>query len=463
METRTEPAPTPDGRTAPPLPPPPPRDEEKAPPARKRPPLAAIVAGVIVLIAVLIWGVRFLAYATTHETTDDARVDADTVTVTSKIAERVDSILVDTNQVVHKGDILIRLDNRDERTRLAQARAAVDAQVAQAGAAEQNVALTSQLQAAQAAQGQGGVTSAQAQLQSARANDTAELQNVTAARAAVAGAEAQLRVAQAQVPSASAALARANADYARYSSLAQTGDASQQQLDAQRAAQAQAVAQYQAAQAQVTSAQTAVAQAQARVTSAEASATAAAATVASNGGAIQTAQGRLGESSAAARVPAVQAQATAAQAQVASARAQAQTAQDQLDYTVIRSPIDGIVGEKDVAAGATVAPGQALLQLVPRTKLYITANYKETQLTNMQVGQPVDVTVDAYKGTTFTGRVESLGPASQNTFSLIPAQNATGNFVKVTQRLPVRIAIVDPPADKPLRVGMSVETSVKVK
>ena len=100
---------------------------------------------------------------------------------------------------------------------------------------------------------------------------------------------------------------------------------------------------------------------------------------------------------------------------------------------------------------------------MPKTNLFITANYKETQLGNMRVGQEVDIDVDAYKGTTFQGRVDSIGPASQNTFSLIPAQNATGNFVKVTQRLPVRISIVNPPADKPLRVGMSVETSVKVK
>jgi membrane fusion protein, multidrug efflux system len=163
-------------------------------------------------------------------------------------------------------------------------------------------------------------------------------------------------------------------------------------------------------------------------------------------------------------VPLIAAQAGAALAQVNSAGAQAQTAKDQLNYTTIRSPIDGIVGAKNIEVGATVSPGQALLELVPQaSQLYITANFKETQLTNMKVGQDVDVDVDAYKGTVFHGRVQSLGPASQNTFSLIPAQNATGNFVKVTQRLPVRIAIVDPPADKPLSVGMSVETSVKVK
>jgi multidrug resistance efflux pump len=110
-----------------------------------------------------------------------------------------------------------------------------------------------------------------------------------------------------------------------------------------------------------------------------------------------------------------------------------------------------------------VSPGQSLLDIVPANGIYITANFKETQLGNIAVGADVDITVDAYHGTTFHGRVASIGPASQNTFSLIPAQNATGNFVKVTQRLPVRISIVDPPADKPLRVGMSVETAVKKK
>ena len=467
METRTEPPRTSEGRGAPPPPPPLVTDRgdevKPTPPARRRPPTIAIVAGAVVLIAVLIWGIRFLAYATTHETTDDARVDADTVTITSKISERVSQILVDTNDTVHKGQVLIVLDSRDERTRYAQAQAAVAAQQAQARAAQQNVALTSEQQNAQKSQGTGGVKSAQAQVTNAQAMYLSQKQTADAAHAAVLGAQAQLRVAEAQVPSANAALARANADFDRYSSLTKTGDASQQQLDAQRASQAQALSQYRAAQDQVTSAQTNVAQAQARETAAIAAATAAQAGIGAGEGQLQTAQGRLVESAAPSRVPQIAAQANAAQAQVNSAQAQAQTAKDQLNYTTIRSPIDGIVGAKNIAVGATVAPGQALLQLVPQSNLYITANFKETQLTNMKVGQEVDVDVDAYKGTTFKGRVASIGPASQNTFSLIPAQNATGNFVKVTQRLPVRISIVDAPADKPLRVGMSVETSVKVK
>lgn len=466
METSTEAPRTSEPRGNPPPPPPLVNDrgdEIKPSPARRRPPVWVLVVGAIVLIAVLIWGIRFLAYATSHESTDDARIDADTVTVTSKISERVNKILVDTNDRVHKGEVLILLDNRDERTRLAQAEAAVAAQQAQAHAAQQNVALTSEQQNAQDTQGQGGVAAAQAQISNAQANYSSQQQQADAARAAVAGAQAQLRVAQADVPSASAALARANADYARYSSLVRTGDISQQQLDAQRATQAQALAQYRAALDQVASARTNVAQMQARETAAVAAATAAQAAIGSGEGQLETAQGRLVESAAPSRVPAVAAQANAAQAQVKSAIAQAQTARDQLNYTVIRSPIDGFVGAKNIGVGTTVSPGQALLQLVPDNNIYVTANYKETQLGNMKVGQPVDISVDAYKGTPFHGRVASIGPASQNTFSLIPAQNATGNFVKVTQRLPVRIDFVNPPPDKPLRVGMSVETSVKVK
>jgi membrane fusion protein (multidrug efflux system) len=462
VETRTEAPPNSEPRASAPLPTAD-RVEEPTKPARKRPPVAVLVIGAIVVLAVLIWGVQYLIYALGHESTDDARVDADTVTITSKITERVKQVMVDTNDRVHKGQILVLLDDRDERTKYDQAMATVDAQRAQAAAAEQNVALTREQQAAQAAQGAGGVRAAQAQITNAQASYQAAEQQATAASAAVAQAQAQLRVAQAQVPSAQAALDRANADYNRYSSLVKTGDISQQQLDAQRATQAQALAQYRAALDQVTSAQTAVTQAQARLTSAQASATAADAGIGAQQGQLETAQGRLAESSAPSRVPQIRAQANAAGANVSTAAAQAETARDQLNYTVIRSPIDGYVGAKNIEVGATVAPGQSLLEIVPSTGIYITANYKETQLGNIAVGAPVDIDVDAYKGTTFQGRVESIGPASQNTFSLIPAQNATGNFVKVTQRLPVRISIVDPPSDKPLRVGMSVETSVKKK
>ena len=121
------------------------------------------------------------------------------------------------------------------------------------------------------------------------------------------------------------------------------------------------------------------------------------------------------------------------------------------------------MGQKNVEIGEVVSPGESLLTLIPDSHIYITANFKETQIGHMHVNDPVDISVDAYKGVKFTGHVDDLSPASQNKFSLVPAQNATGNFVKVTQRLPVRILFDHPDAKYKLRPGLSVEASVKVK
>ena len=465
MEARTEVAPprtAPDGRGVPP-----PAGEtietEVTTTRRRRPPVLLLVLGAVLVIAGLIWGIRYLAYASSHQTTDDARVDADTVTISPKIPERIAQILVDTDQPVRKGEVVIRLDDTEERAALQQAQAALEAQQANARAAQENVALTRTQVAAQAKQSTGGIASARSSVANATAQTRSAQQQADASRSAIGQAEAQLRVAQSQVPAARAALARADADLARYTALVRTGDIASQQLDAQRAAEAQAQSQYRAALDNVTAAQTGVAQAQARYTAALASANAAAAGIGAQQGQLIAAQGRLIETDNPYRVSATQAQADAAFAQAGALRAQLKAAQDRVNETVIRSPIDGVVGAKNTALGAAVTPGQALMTLVPSGGYYITANYKETQLGNVKVGQPVDIKVDAYKGVDFHGHVAAISPASQNTFSLVPAQNATGNFVKVTQRLPVRILVDNAPADKPLRVGMSVETSIKVK
>ncbi len=438
-----------------------PAEPQKAP--RKRPPVWVLVVVGILVIAGLIFGIKFLIYAMGHESTDDARVDADTVAITSKIAERVDRILVDTNQAVSKGQVLVRLDDVDERTRLTAALANRQAQVAQARAAQTNVELSSATQRAQNEQNNGAIASAQAAILNASASASSAAQQVAAARAAIGEAQAQLRVARSNVPSAREALVRADADLSRTTALVKTGDLAQQNLDADRATQAQAQAQFRSALDNVTAAETSVAQAQAKYTAAIASANAADAGIGSERGQLTTAQGKLVESSTPYKISSQEAQYVAAQAQVKSLDAQVRTAQDQLGYTVIRSPIDGYVGAKNIEIGATVSPGQSLLDIVPRYGTYITANYKETQLEKIRVGQDVDIKVDAYPHTLFHGVVQTIAPASQNTFSLVPAQNATGNFVKVTQRLPIRVIVVDPPADEPLRVGMSVETSVDIK
>ncbi len=466
METRTEApsSPRPIVVESVGAPPPPEGGANGAPNGRRRrPPLAVIIIGALVVIFGLIWGVRYLAYSTTHQSTDDARVDADTITITSKIQERVAQILVDTDQPVRAGQIVIRLDDRDERAALQQAQAALAAQRSQARAAQANVDLTRVQVAAQATQGVGGVTAAQSLVKNAQAQTQSAQQQADAARSAIGQAQAQLQATRAQVPGAQAALTRADADLGRYTALVRTGDVATQQLDAQRATQAQAQSQYRAALENVTAAQTGVAQAEARYTAALAAANAAGAGIGAQQGQLQTAQGRLTESDNPYRVSTTQAQADAAFAQAGSLQAQVKAAQDRLGYTVIRSPIDGVIGAKNVEIGAAVAPGQSLMSIIPIHHLYITANYKETQLGKVAVGQPVDVAVDAYKGVAFEGHVCAIAPASQNTYSLVPAQNATGNFVKVTQRIPVRVCVDNPPASDPLRVGMSVTTSIKVK
>ena len=392
-------------------------------------------AGVLVALLIVIWAVRYFAYARTHQTTDDARIDAATVLVTSKIAERVDRIVVDTAQPVRKGQLLVQLDDRDERFRLDQAQAAVDAQRAQAAAAQANVSLTQQTVSAQAQESQGGVAQAQSGISNAQAN--------------VGAAQAGVQAAREAVPAALQALNRANADLRRVQSLVRTGDVPRQQLDAANANAAAAQAQYQQALSNVSAAQDRLAAASSGIGSAQ--------------GQLSSAQGRLQESTAPGRVAASEAQANAAFANVASLQAQLALAKDQLRNTRIVSPVDAYVGEKNVEVGQTVGPGTPLLTLIPSKNIFVTANFKETQIGDMRPGQPADIKIDAYKGVQFHGHVVAINPASQNTYALVPAQNASGNFIKVTQRIPVKIAIDDPPANAPLRPGMSVEASVKVK
>jgi membrane fusion protein, multidrug efflux system len=379
----------------------------------------AVVAVVVIVIAV-IWGVPWLTYSLAHEGTDDAHVAADEVAVTSKIPERINRILVDTNQPVRRGQLLIVLDNKDELARLRAAQAQYDLAVAN--------------QRSTTEQGQGGVSQASGQIANAQAQ-------VPMAQATVSEAEAQLRAAQAQVPAAQQAYDKAQADFGRVDSLVKTGDVAAQQLDAVRAQSAGAAAQLRGAEDQVNVAQANVLAAQDRVAAADAGVSAA------SGGAT-TAQGKLAQASD--------------PSQVEGAAAQLYLAKQNLKYTSIYASTDGYIGEKNAEVGQTIGAGITLMTIVPH-KVYITADYKETQMGKMRVGQPADIRVDAYKGVTFHGHVASINPASENTYALVPAQNASGNFVKVTQRIPVRIDVDDFRSDMPLRPGMSVETYVNVK
>jgi membrane fusion protein (multidrug efflux system) len=352
-----------------------------------------IALGVAVLILVLIYGVPWLRYMLTHESNDDAYVDSDKIQVTSKIAERIDRILVDTNQRVHRGQVLVVLDNRNELAALQQARANYD------------LALANQRTLVQ--QAQGGVTQAQS---------------------GVAAAQAQVAVAAANLPGAQQNYATAQANLLRDESLTATGDIPVEQLDAARATAAAALSQLHAAEHQVAAAR---AQAQAQ------------------GGGVTTAQGKLAQSSDTSEIEA--------------AKAALRLARLNVSYTRIYSPINGYVGEKTAEIGQTVSAGMQILTLIPAHRIYITSFYKETQMGSIRVGEPADIHVDAYPGHTFHGHVISINPASQNTYALVPSQQSTANFVKVVQRIPVRISIDDQNPNMPLRPGMSVETYIQVK
>jgi membrane fusion protein (multidrug efflux system) len=424
--------------------------------------LLLIALGIVALLGVVVFAVSYFAYATTHETTDDATIDADQVQVTSKIAERVERVLVDTNQQVRRGQLLIELEDTDESNRYAQALASVAAQRASTQAALANVALTRATQNAQNLQNTGEIDQARAGITSASQQARSSDQQIAVASAAVDTAAAQLKAAQDALPGALQQLRRAQADLQRTTSLVSTGDVAVTQLDADRATYEQARSSYAQARANVGAAQATLAQAQQKLTSQRFATSSQQAQIGVSQAELTTAQGKLAESSAPSRISAQQATAQAQDAQTPSLLAQLKTAKDNLGYTRITAPISGYVGQKNVEIGAVVAPGVSLLTLVPRS-IYITANFKETQIGHMHTGDEVDINVDAYKGVKFTGHVEDLSPASENTFSLVPAQNATGNFVKVTQRLPVRILFDHPDPKYPLRPGLSVETSVKVK
>jgi membrane fusion protein (multidrug efflux system) len=397
------------------------RDLEAAEPKRTMRPVFLVV-GAIVLIAAIALGVRYFSYASKHQSTDDARVDANTVAVTSKINERVKQIFVDTNQPVKKGQLLVALDDATERAAVAQAKA--------------NLQLALENQQAGITQGSGGVSQAQANVENAAAQ-------VPVAQAGVNAAQAQVQAARAALPGAQQALNRAGADLQRTEALVKSGDVARQQLDAAKAAYAQAESQYRAAQDNVNVAIANMDAAAQKVGAAQAGVSAAQ-------GGVQTAQGKLSQAQA--------------PAQIATQRAALDIAEQNLANTKIYSPIDGYVGEKSVEVGQTVNSGMTQLTLIPND-VFVTANFKETQVGSMRPGQPVDLKVDAYKGVTFHGVVDSINPASQNTYALVPAQNSTGNFVKVTQRIPVKIAF-DRSTDfskYPMRPGMSIEASVKVK
>jgi len=404
----------------------------------------AIVVGLVLLI----FGISYLVYASHHVSTDDAQIEGDVTTVAPRVKGQITAVYVHENQLVHKGDLLLTIDPRDFQAAVAQAQATLDQANGTAQAAAFGVPMQTALTAAQTSQAQAGVAQSQSAAQGAVAK-------IGTAQAAVLSASAGVGVAKAQLASANAALTKAANDRQRAQTLVAAGAISHQQSDATEAAYQAALANQQAATVSVTAAQAGVVQAQSNLEQARAGASAA-------GAEISASQAQLAQAQTGTEQNKIKrAQALTGSAQESAAQAALDIAKLQLSYTRVIAPVDGIVSKKSVNIGDNVAVAQPVMAIAAQTGLWVTANLKETQLEKVRVGDPVAISVDAYPHIKFTGTVASIAAATGATFALIPPDNATGNFTKVVQRVPVRIAI-DPSSDPNhlLRQGLSAEVAI---
>jgi membrane fusion protein (multidrug efflux system) len=438
---------------------------EPTPKKKNRKPLILAIAG-IGAIAASTFGYHWWQHASTHEETDNATVAGHIHQVSSRVNGTVSEIEVNDNQLVKQGQLLVKLDPRDFQTKVLQAQAALDAAQRQANAAQADIALASETTSAKTAQAQGDVTAAAATIDSAKAAVAEAQAGIPTAQAAVTEAQAGVRAAQAQVAQTDANLQRAQKDYNRYATLFQQGAIARQQLDTARAAYDVALAQkrsaeqgVQQAQAKVAQAQQGIARAQSQLAQAQQGvATAQAKLAASKGGLQQaTASGQQTEVN--------RAKYNAAKSAIAQAEASLKDAQLQLSYSNIFAPSSGRVGRKTVEVGQRVQPGSPLMAIV-EGDYWVVANFKETQMKNIQPGETVEVKLDAFGDHTFRGRVDSISPASGSQFALLPPDNATGNFTKVVQRIPVKITF-DPQSiqgyEARINPGMSAVVSVEHK
>lgn len=388
-----------------------------------------------VLILALIAAIPIYSYYSSRESTDDAQVDGHVVPISSRIDGTILAVLVNDNQQVTAGAQLVRLDPADYQAKFDQAQANVAAATSQVDAAKVNVPLieinTSSL-----------IKTSGADVAIARAG-------VEAAQRQVDAANARLQSAKAQLAQAEANNDKAQKDLVRYKELVQKDEISQSQYDA-------FFASAQASTAQVDTAKAGVNEALHNVDVAQASMLQAKAKL--NSAYISQ---RQSQSSAPRQQANSKAQLDASNAQLKQTQASLEQARLNLDYTVLRAPVSGLVSRKNAEPGMRVSPGQQVMAIVPLDDVWVTANFKETQLKRMRIGQEVEVKVDAYGGRKYRGRIDSIAAASGARFSLLPPENATGNYVKVVQRVPVKI-VLDPGQnqDHLLRPGLSVEPTV---
>ncbi len=393
---------------------------------------------VLVVLAALAVGAYVVhGHYSGRETTDDAQINGSIVSISPRVAGTVQELFVHENQQVKAGDVLLQIDPADYKVAVERAQAELEQAQASAQGARTSVPIASTTTGSNLSTAQAGVSVAAASVTTAQ-------KEIDAALARAAATQAQLEQAQANNKNAAQNLERYRQLIGKDEISAQQFDAAETAVNATSAAVDAARAGVAAAEQDAAVAESRLEQAQARLLQAKAEERAAA--------------------TAPARVEVTETQASAADAKVRLQQAVLDQAQLNLGYTTIRAPSDGVISKKSVEVGMNVERGQPLFALVPLTDLWITANFKETQLTHVQPGQKAVISVDTYNGHDYQGYVESIAPATGEKFSLLPPENATGNFVKVVQRIPVRLRLSegqDP--DHILRPGMSVVATILTK
>lgn len=347
-------------------------EKEEKKEKKKKSKVMPIVLGTVILIG-LIFGIREYIYYSSHVDTDDAQIDGDISPVNARVQGYIKTIKFKDNQLVHKGDLLVVIDDVDFQLKLEQAKAAI--QVAKA--------------------------------------------NVAVAKSNVIASQANTGAIKAELVAAKASLEKSKEDFKRYSNLFDQEAITKEQLDAARLKETADRSKVEALKEQLIA-------------------------VKKN---IETTKSQVG----------------VAESNIITSQSTLNQVNQQLSYTNIYAPCDGIISKRNIQTGQLVNPGQSLFAIVHSTAIYITANYKETQLSYIKIGSHVNIKVDAFPKLKLTGEVESFSGATGSKFSLLPPNNATGNFVKVIQRVPTRISIdADDSILKKLSPGLSVETSVLI-
>jgi len=390
-----------------------------------------------VLLVVAAVGFYFWMGTWNRESTDDAQVDGHIAPVAPKISGNVIDVLVNDNQQVKQGQVLVRIDPRDYQAKVDQAKAALTVAQSQAAGATANVPLTRESTVS-------GTSGAEAQVAAARADyEKAQVDYQRASSSDIAWARANVDTAQANND-------KAQADLNRMRPLADKQEISKLQFDSYVAAARMADSELKAAKDKVTAATQDAETRKAAMQSAQAR--------------VAQAQAGVRQAQAGQREVAVKsADAASASANVQAARANLAAAELTLSYATIVAPLDGVVTKKSVELGQTVQPGQGLMTIIPLNDIWITANFKETQLRDVHAGQKAEVKVDL-TGNKYPGHVDSIAGATGTRLSLLPPENATGNYVKVVQRIPVKI-VLDPISGGTaiLRPGMNVEATILTK